>query len=176
VHKPETIIEMKSNNTEEFLHIFESNKGLILKIVLAYTHNQSDREDLINDIALELWKSYPAFKGEARISTWIYRVALNTSMNFARKKKKDGIILPSESMKHEITDPPVFDHTYEDEYDVLYNCIEELNDINKAIILLYLDGNSHEEIAEITGISKTNVGTRVSRIKEQLKQIAISKN
>ncbi len=169
---------MKSNiNTEEFLQIFESNTGLILKIVMAYTHNQSDREDLTNDIALELWKSYPQFKGKAQISTWIYRVALNTSMNFTRRKKKNEILLFSDNFNHESTSIPIIDHHTEDEYeyDVLYDSIDELNEINKAIILLYLDGNSHEDIAEITGISKTNVGTRIGRIKEQLKQIANTK-
>jgi RNA polymerase sigma-70 factor (ECF subfamily) len=129
---------------------------------------------LINDIVFELWKSFERFKGNAKISTWIYRVALNTSMNYKRKKKHDSLIFFSD-LKHADNLNWLIEQDYSSESEILYQCIDELNEINKALILLYLDGNSHEEISEITGISKTNVGTRISRIKEQIKNLAISK-
>jgi RNA polymerase sigma-70 factor, ECF subfamily len=163
-----------NNQKDEFLDILEKNVGIILKIARAYTLNVADKEDLINDIALELWKSFRRFKGDSKVSTWIYRVALNTSMNYKRKREKDRLFFPDDlnqfENKHLINDQPDSSNS-----EILYQCIDELNQLNKAIILLYLDGNSHDEISEITGISKTNVGTRIGRIKEQIKDLALTK-
>jgi RNA polymerase sigma-70 factor, ECF subfamily len=159
---------------DRFLDILENNIGIILKIAGVYAHTIHDREDLINDITLELWKSFGSFKGESKISTWLYRVALNTSMNFKRKRKKDRLFFLDDIKQ---TDNPGWFTECQDtsQSEILYQCIDELNELNKAIILLYLDGRSHEEISDITGVSKTNVGTRISRIKEQIKKSAPSK-
>jgi RNA polymerase sigma factor (sigma-70 family) len=159
----------------QFLDIFEKNIGIIIKISRAYAKIPQDREDLINDITLELWKSFKNFKGNSKISTWIYRVALNTSMNYKRKKKNDSLFSFLNDFKQTDKLPWLIDRANSSESEILYKCIDELNEISKAIILLYLDGNSHDEISEITGISKTNVGTRISRIKEQLKNSATTK-
>ena len=161
---------------EAFLNIFEQNIGIIIKISRGFTMIAQDREDLINDIALELWKSFKNFNGNSKISTWIYRVALNTSMNYKRKKKNDSLFFSLNDFKKDDTLPWLIEQDNSSDIEVLYQCINELNEINKAIILLYLDGNSHDEISDITGISKTNVGTRISRIKEQIKNLAITKN
>ncbi len=166
---------MNDNNRKtQFVSDFEKNIGIILKISRAYTNTTHDREDLINDIALELWKSYPKFNGDSKISTWFYRIALNVSMNYKRKKK------PNLMFFYEVNQIKVSDWLDKEEdneqIDLLYECIDNLNEFNKAIIILYLDGNSHDEISMITGISKTNVGTRISRIKEQLKENVKQKN
>ncbi len=163
--------EKKKLKEDEFLKIFEANVGIVIKIAKAYTDTTHDREDLTNDIVFELWRSFDSFRGESGISTWIYRVALNTSMNYKRKKKRDSLFSfwpdsrQFEGMRWllEQEDTP--------ETELLYQCIDQLDAFNKAIILLYLDGKSHEEIAVITGISKTNVGTRIGRIKEQIRKI-----
>jgi RNA polymerase sigma-70 factor, ECF subfamily len=159
---------------DQFLDILEKNIGIIIKIARAYSKTSHDKEDLINDITLELWKSFGRFKGDSKISTWIYRIALNTSMNYKRKREKDSLFFLDDLKQIEnlswLIDQPESSNS-----EVLYQCIDELNQLNKAIILLYLDGNSHDEISEITGISKTNVGTRISRIKEQIKDLATSK-
>jgi RNA polymerase sigma-70 factor (ECF subfamily) len=159
---------------DQFLDILEKNIGIIIKIARAYANTIHDKEDLINDITLELWKSFGQFKGGSKISTWIYRVALNTSMNYKRKKEKDKLFFLDDIKPFEnpslIIEQPDSSHS-----EILYQCIDELNELNKAIILLYLDGNSHDEISDITGISKTNVGTRIGRIKEQIKNLAITK-
>jgi len=165
-----TEIELK----EKFISVFEKNIGIILKISRAYTKTTQDREDLINDIALELWKAYPNFKGDSKISTWIYRISLNISMNYRRRKKSKFIFL-SEINQFD-TSNWLQEKEDNEQADLLYECIDELTEFNKAIIILYLDGNSHDEISKITGISKTNVGTRISRIKEQIKKIANTKN
>ena len=159
---------------DQFLEILEKNIGIILKIARAYSNTFPDKEDLVNDITLELWKSFGRFKGDSKISTWIYRIALNTSMNYKRKKEKDKLIFP-EDLKQFENQGWIIDQPDSSISEILYLCIDELNKLNKAIILLYLDGNSQDEISEITGISKTNVGTRISRIKEQLKVLAFTK-
>ncbi len=164
----------KRKEKEQFVSDFEKNIGIILKISRAYTNTTYDREDLINDIALELWKAYPNFKGNSKISTWFYRVALNVSMNYKRKKKPN-LLFFQEATQLKVSD--WFDNEEDNEQiNLLYECIDDLNEFNKAIIILYLDGNSYDEISIITGISKTNVGTRISRIKKQIKNIAKQKN
>jgi RNA polymerase sigma factor (sigma-70 family) len=156
---------------EKFLNILGENIGIVIKISRVYAKAEQDREDLVNDITLELWKSFRNFKGNSRISTWIYRVALNTSMNYKRKKNKDTLFSSINDFKTEW----LYEQDSSEQSEILYHCIGELNELNKAIILLYLDGNSHDDISEITGISKTNVGTRISRIKEQIRNLAIKK-
>jgi RNA polymerase sigma-70 factor (ECF subfamily) len=159
---------------EQFLDIFEKNIGIIIKVSRAYSKTYQDKEDLINDIALELWKSFGSFKGDSKISTWIYRIALNTSMNFRRKQKNNKFIF-LDDLKQTNKLSWLIEQNDSSQSDILYQCIDELNELNKAIIMLYLDGNSHDEISNITGVSKTNVGTRIGRIKEQIKNLAITK-
>ena len=163
----------KSELREQFISIFEKNIGIILKIARAFAHTAQDREDLVNDIALELWKAYPGFKGNSKVKTWIYRISLNTSMTYKRRDKSNKVFL-SEAIEFNYSD---FSTENEENplIETLYDCIAELDEFNKVIIILYLDGNSHEEISFITGISKTNVGTRITRIKEQLKSIVTDK-
>jgi RNA polymerase sigma-70 factor, ECF subfamily len=159
---------------DQFLDILEKNIGIIIKIARAYSKTLHDKEDLINDITLELWKSFGRFKGDSKISTWIYRIALNTSMNYKRKREKDRLFFLDDLKQIEnvswLIEPPDSSHS-----EILYQCIDELNQLNKAIILLYLDGNSHYEISDITGISKTNVGTRISRITVQIRNLVTTK-
>ena len=161
----------KRYREEEFLKVLEINKGIVVKIAKAYANTTHDKEDLMNDIVVELWRSFDTFKGQSGISTWMYHVALNTAMNYQRKKKRDSIFTFWSDPKqfeglHWLTEQ---DDTPETE--LLYQCIDQLDAFNKAIIMLYLDEKSHEEIALITGISKTNVGTRIGRIKKQIKEI-----
>jgi RNA polymerase sigma-70 factor (ECF subfamily) len=160
---------------EQFLDILDKNIGILIKLSRVYTNVAQDRDDLINDITLELWKSFKSFNGDSKISTWIYRVAINTSMNYKRKKRNDSMFVSLTDFKKEDGLPWLAEQENSSELEILYSCIDELNEINKAIIMLYLDGNSHEEISEIMGISKTNVGTRITRIKDQMKSIALTK-
>jgi RNA polymerase sigma-70 factor (ECF subfamily) len=164
-----------TDNKEQFLNILEKNIGILIKVTRVYTKVAQDREDLINDITLELWKSFKSFNGDSKISTWIYRVAINTSMNYKRKNRNDSLFVSLNDFKKDDIHLWLTEQDNSLEIEILYDCIDELNEINKAIILLYLDGNSHDEISEIMGISKTNVGTRISRIKEQIRNLANSK-
>lgn len=161
---------------EQFLDMLEQHIGIIIKISGAYSHTQEERKDLIQDVILELWKSFQRFDGSCKISTWIYRVALNISMNYKRKRHHTLAFISLNEFKEKEIASWIEEQDDMSELKILYSSIDELNEMNKAIVLLYLDGNSHEEISEITGISKTNVGTRMNRIKSELKKIAHSKN
>jgi len=161
--------------SDHFIEVLEKNTGILVKISSAYAINYHDREDLTNDIIFQMWKSFRSFKGESKISTWIYRVALNTCMNYHLKKQKESLVFFEDLTKLNVANLIETSFAELDQYNILYECINELTSLNKAIIILYLDGNSHEEISAITGISITNVGTRMGRIKEQLKKSAVKK-
>jgi len=159
---------MREATEKEFLLMLEQYLSIIVKIVNVYTHNNQDRKDLMSDIVFELWKSYPKFRNDAKISTWLYRVALNIALKTKRKRDNNKLLFVEELLSF---DNSTFSDTSEEKntINLLYRCIEELNPINKAIVLLYLDDRSNEEISEITGLSRTNISTRLSRIREQLK-------
>lgn len=161
-------------NNQEFEQLIEDHSRMIYKIAGAYCNTAADRDDLISEIILQLWQSVKNFKHQSKISTWIYRVALNTAMNASRKRKNESLFLRVDFQK---TPPniPIIEAEYTDELEILYLCINELSEINKALILLLLDGKTYDEMAEITGMSKTNVGTRINRIKEQLRKMVILK-
>ena len=122
---------------------------------------KEEKKDLMQDIIFELWKSYKRFNGSCKVSSWIYRVSLNISMNYKRKKSSTFMFTSLGDFKGDEIPSWIEDSEDYSQLDVLYNSIGELDEINKAIVLLYLEGNSHEEIADITGISKTNVGTSI---------------
>jgi len=152
---------------QAFTELIKKNQGLIFKITSVYTNAREDQKDLYQEIVYQLWKSYKTFKGNSKISTWMYRVALNTSITFLKKGKKSGIQVPIEQLFTHKTEQE--DTILEDRIALLYDQIKKLNIIEKGIVLLYLEGKSYDNIAEITGFTKTNVGTRLSRIKEKLK-------
>ena len=128
---------MKEAKEKEFLLMLEQYIGIIIKITNVYTYSTQDRKDLMSDIVYELWKSYPKFKGDAKFSTWLYRVALNVALKTKRKRDNNKLFFVEELI--------TFDNAYVDKMNdrstinLLYECIERLNSINKAIILLYLD-------------------------------------
>jgi RNA polymerase sigma factor (sigma-70 family) len=163
-----------SFDNNQFVQLVEEHSRIIYKISGAYTKTSHDREDLISEILLQLWRTSSNFEGNCKVSTWVYRVALNTAMNFKRKQKNETLFTPTD-FGNANQFRQIIEAEPSEELDILYQCINELDDLNKPIILLYLDGNSHDEIAEITGISKSNVGTRIGRIKEQLKKSVTSK-
>lgn len=135
-----------------------------------YGDNKQDAEDLFQEIVLQLWKSYKGFKGEARISTWMYRVALNTAITRLHKNKRRP---DNHRIIHENLNLPDEDHKRMDiEFaNELQLAISSLNKFDKALVMLYLDEKSYSEMADIMGISESNVGVKISRIKSKLKAI-----
>lgn len=155
----------------EFTQIIKDHEGLIFKITSIYAGDKTDQQDLYQEIVYQLWKSFDSFRKESRISTWIYRVAVNTAITQnkkAKKRSKEGNLA---HIVHRETKDPLFEERLQE----LYRHIKTLNKLEKGIILLFLEGLPYEEIAEITGLSTTNVGTRLSRIKKKLKDQMINK-
>ena len=157
-----------SKTKEEFLDLLEKNQDTIHKICFVYLRNRADREDLFQEIVFQLWKSFPTFRAESSFSTWLYRVALNTTLSNLKRIKKQRHI-----EKDRLLHNPL--HVTQDEKDMdqvrlLYQAIEKLNELDKAIILLHLEEKGYDEIAMIMGITSKNVGVRLVRIREKLER------
>ncbi len=152
---------------EQFAQIIKDNEGVIFKITTVYTNNGQDQKDLYQDIVYQLWKSFDSFRNEAKISTWMYRVALNTAIGQLKKNKRKPHAVSMDQVVLQQTE--YYDSEFEERLKILYCHIQNLNVLEKGLILLLLEGKKYEEIAEITGLTPTNVGTRISRIKQKLK-------
>lgn len=150
-----------------FTQLIKDHEGIIYKISRAYCDRSDDQKDLYQDIVLQLWKGFDGFRGEAKASTWMYRVALNTAFTFLRKEKRKGhkVAMDGIQLAYEPDDPMLEERIKE-----MYTQIRALSDVEKGIMLLLLEGKKYEEIAEVTGFTRTAVGTRISRIKEKLKK------
>ncbi|MEP6628478.1 MAG: RNA polymerase sigma factor [Ginsengibacter sp.] len=156
-------------NQDEVLRLIREHQKIIYKICNSYCNNKNDREDLGQEIVYQLIKSYPSFKPEYKFSTWMYRVALNVAISFYRKSKNDNkVTLVDQHEDYEDNNEHAI--RLEDNINILQQFIDELKELDKALMLLYLESKSYKEITEIIGISETNVATRISRIKEKLKQ------
>ncbi|MFB9863914.1 RNA polymerase sigma factor [Rufibacter immobilis] len=150
-----------------FTKVIKENDGLIFKVATLYTNSHQDRKDLYQEIVYQLWKSFGSFNGQAKLSTWMYRVALNTAIYSLKQAKRRIDTIPFDVEKDQF--PEELDKTEEERIKMLHEHIQRLNLLERGIILLYLEGKSYEEIATIIGITTSNVGTRISRIKEKLK-------
>jgi RNA polymerase sigma factor (sigma-70 family) len=152
----------------DFIAIIEANKRLLFKIANAYCQNASDREDLAQEIIFQLWKSWATFNASVKLSTWMYRIALNVAISSYRKQQKNSDTFLMGDQLFEIVDENLQDGL-EENLTLLQVFINELKPLDKALMLLYLEEKSHREIADIIGITATNVATKIGRIKEQLK-------
>lgn len=153
---------------KEFVNLIRQHEGIIFKITSIYADNGTDQQDLYQEIVYQLWKSYDSFRKEARFSTWMYRVALNTALKQIKKSKSEPEGIPVENVVLGAIDN--YDPVFEDRLRQLYKEIGNLDLVDKAIMFLLLESKSYQEIAEITGLSPTNVRTRISRIKIKLKK------
>jgi RNA polymerase sigma-70 factor (ECF subfamily) len=155
---------------QEFLRLIEENKGIIFKICNSYCPDKSEREDLAQEIVYQLWKSGKQFNPSYKFSTWMYRVALNTAISFHRRSKKKMPVLPLGDNLNEIEEFSQVPGETESRLLHLQKFIQLQKELDRAILLLYLDERANTEIAEIVGISATNVSTKLGRLKEKLKQ------
>ena len=162
---------IKSDNLkDEFLELISLNQGIIFKICNIYTFNREDFNDLKQEIILQLWKSFPSFKGESKFSTWMYRVAFNTAITNIKKSKRHPIFETFSNIEYKIPDREEI-YYLNDEINQLYTAISKLNDIDKAIITLYLDKKTYKEIGQIIGLSEKNISVKLVRIKRKLKTV-----
>jgi len=151
--------------TDDFLELVDENKKLIFKVSHMYCDRTIDKKDLFQEIIANLWKAYPSFKGNSKVSTWIYRISINTAVSWFRDYIKGVNHIEYTNLIPQITD----DSAIDDLNEVLYSAISFLGKLDKAIILLHLDGYSYFEISEIIGLTETNVATKINRIKLKLK-------
>ena len=151
---------------KEFMDHIIQNEHMLYKISNIYSSSREERQDLRQEIIYQLWRSYPSFAGRSKFQTWMYRVALNTAIYFNRRKDP----ITSDLSNIEAEDDETWKEQ-EEQLKKLYRSIRTLNQIDRAVIFLYLEKNSYEQIGEITGISTKNVSVRIVRIKEKLRQI-----
>ena len=151
----------------DFIKIIEDNKKLIYKVSHLYCDNADDMQDLFQDIISNLWMAYPNFQQKSKVSTWVYRVSLNTAITWFRDYSKQSKRIEYTNWIPDMTNET--DHATDELYEQLYKAIDTLGKIDKAIIMLFLDDTSYDEIAEIVGLTKTNVATKIGRIKLKLK-------
>lgn len=143
---------------------------LLYKICRVYAYNKADRQYLYQEIVIQLWKAFPKFKGDAQFSTWLYRVAINTAITGLRKKKKSIMsYLPVTSLEQMGDENSSTGE--EERLEQLYKAIEQLNDVEKAIVMLYMEERSYNDMEEILGISQGHLRVKMNRIKEKLRQL-----
>jgi RNA polymerase sigma factor (sigma-70 family) len=153
-----------------FLERIDRHRGILFKVANAYCRTPEDREDLVQETIGQLWRSYPRFDERVAFSTWMYRVAVNVAITFYRgeTRRRRSIVRVAESVFDRVPAPERPERS--DRLDLIHELIEQLGPLDRALMLLYLDDCTYAEIAAILGISESNVGTKVGRIKERLKQ------
>ncbi|MDV3665924.1 RNA polymerase subunit sigma-70 [Elizabethkingia anophelis] len=157
-----------SQKEKDFSKLVKENQGLIIKVARMYTNTPDDQQDLFQEIVLQLWRSYDTFKGNSKISTWMYRVALNTAITLFRKT--------SRTVKtDELADfhQPIDDENDDNQQQIslLYKVIKMLGDIDRAIVMMYLDDVPYKDIAENIGITEVNARVKMNRLKKTLKDL-----
>lgn len=147
----------------QFKRWLSEHRGILYRVVMLYGFTPSNREDLYQEIVTALWQSMERFEGRSKETTWIYRVALNTALGLQRKQVPTTVSLTGEG--------PAADDAERDKMDWVYSRLRTLSIVDRSLVLLYLDGNSYEDIAEVQGISTSNVGAKINRIKTRLRHL-----
>jgi len=156
---------------ERFSKLLEEHIGIIRKLCRGYSNTKEDCEDYEQEVCYQIWKSIDHFRGESKVSTWVYRVTLNVCLYMLKKRKKVELIPTEQKELHKTIETSTSIEAKDDQEEMMYSSIAMLPPIDRAIIMLYLDKNEHAEIASIVGLSLSNVGVRINRIKKKLKQI-----
>jgi len=160
--------------TKKLEHTFvaklEENQNIVHKICRLYTNDQDSHNDLFQEITIQLWKAYPKFRGDSKFSTWMYRVALNTAITLYRKRKRQLKTQDFEGVSFKMT-AEAYDETVEEQLKLMYNAVKSLNDVDKALVFLYLEDKSYRDIAETLGISEVNARVKMSRVKDKLRKV-----
>lgn len=164
-----TII-VKKELEHQFVTNLERHQNIVHKICRMYTNDKDSHNDLFQEITIQLWKAYPKFRGDSKFSTWMYRVALNTAITLYRKSKKDIRTQDYDDVSFKIKAKEYNDET-EQQLKLMYKAVKELNDIDKALVFLYLEDQSYREISETLGISEVNARVKMNRIKKALRNI-----
>jgi RNA polymerase sigma factor (sigma-70 family) len=153
-----------------FVQLLERHQNIVHKVCRLYTNNQDAHNDLFQEITIQLWKAYPKFRGDSKFSTWMYRVGLNTAITIYRKNKRRIKTQEFDAFQFKISAED-FDDTEEQQMKLMYQAVHQLNDIEKALIFLYLEDKNYSEISETMGITEVNARVKMNRIKTKLRTI-----
>jgi len=154
----------------QFVTNLQSNQNIVHKVCTLYTNDKDSHKDLFQEITIQLWKAYPKFRGDAKFSTWMYRVALNTAITLYRKSKRTIRTQDYDSVIFKIK-ADEYDETEEQQLKLMYKAIKQLGDIDKALVFLYLEDKNYKEISETLGISEVNARVKMNRVKTKLRTI-----
>lgn len=161
---------MNKNLEHKFVTELQDNQNIVHKVCTLYTNDRDSHNDLFQEITIQLWKAYPKFRGEAKFSTWMYRVALNTAITLYRKNKKRLDTVDYESVIFKIK-ANEYDDTEEVQLKLMYKAVKQLGDVDKALVFLYLEDKNYTEIADTLGITEVNARVKMNRIKTKLRTI-----
>jgi RNA polymerase sigma-70 factor (ECF subfamily) len=161
---------MSDSLEKSFIKQLKDNQNIIHKICRLYTNGEDAHKDLFQEITIQLWKAFPKFRGESKFSTWAYRVALNTAITLYRKSIRSISTVEFESRSYFISQED-YNPEEEEQLKLMYKAVHQLNDIDKALIFMYLEDKDYTEISETLGISEVNARVKMNRIKSKLKKI-----
>jgi RNA polymerase sigma-70 factor (ECF subfamily) len=156
---------------QQFLDLINRNRPRILKVCRVYAWNAADRDDLYQEILFQIWRALPGLKQDTHANTWLYRIALNTSISFVRRRSARGgpaVPLDHEQLTRQIESSQTRDDGAEEQLARLYDAIAQLNEVEKALVTLFLEDFSYDEMAEVLGLSASNVGVMLHRAKKKL--------
>jgi RNA polymerase sigma-70 factor, ECF subfamily len=162
---------MKGDLEKKFIEQLKENQNIIHKVCRIYTTDEDSHKDLFQEITIQLWNAYPKFRGDSKFTTWAYRVSLNTAISLYRKNTRTINTNSFDANQHHYLENLDYNYEEEEQLKLLYQAIHLLNDIEKALILLYLEDKDYEEIAETLGITEVNARVKMNRVKTKLKKI-----
>jgi RNA polymerase sigma-70 factor (ECF subfamily) len=155
---------------EEFVKQVQEHRGMLHKVCRLYCFSEHDRQDLFQEIIIQLWKSYPKFRGESKFSTWLYRIALNTAISDLRKQRRRITPIDPDHLPTQLQDMQ-YSKEQEEQLQQLYAAIAQLTEVERALVMLFLEDKSYDEMEEILGINQNNLRVKMNRIKEKLRKI-----
>ena len=161
---------MNKKLEHRFVELLETNQNIVHKICRLYTNDKDAHDDLFQEITIQLWRAFPKFRGDSKFSTWMYRVSLNTAITLYRKSKRQIDTQDFESISFKIKSEE-YDDTTEQQLKLMYDAVKKLNDIDKALVFLYLEDKSYREISGTLGISDVNARVKMNRAKDKLRKI-----
>jgi RNA polymerase sigma-70 factor (ECF subfamily) len=163
-------LQHQNHTEQEFLREIDAHKSMIHKVCHVYCHHPGDREDLFQEIVIQLWKAWPGFRRESKFSTWLYRIALNTAISGLRRNRNHTVYLEPELMPENLKDETDAGEK-EEKLALLYSAIRQLSELERAMIMLYLEDKTYEEMEDILGVNQNSLRVKMNRAKEKLRRL-----
>lgn len=161
---------MTADTQQQFVELLERHRGIVFKVAGMYCRNPEDRADIAQEIAAQLWRAFPNYDAARPFATWMYRVALNVAISHLRSNSwRERQTVPFDETLHDTADDNGADHETDEHARMLQQCIARLDPFDRALLLLHFEERSHREIADVLGISETNVSTRIGRLKQRIR-------